>query len=150
MLKRILPFILTLTFGVVLGSLLNFARPRATGAPRAMDAPTVFSGRGCSSSKRALYMHRTIDDAPRPMILFKPEPRYTEAARKNSVAGLVRLSATFGADGRVSNVEALTTLPDGLTAEAIRAAEGIVFKPATVGGDPVSVRKDVEYVFSIR
>ena len=34
--------------------------------------------------------------------------------------------------------------------EAIRAAEGIVFNPATSGGDPVSVRKDVEYVFSIR
>ena len=151
MLKRILPFILTLTLGVALGSLFNFARPRAARAPHAFEAPPppVFSGGGCRSSRarRELYMHRRHEDSPRPVILFKPEPRYTEAARKNSVSGLVRLSAMFGADGRVSAVEALTTLPDGLTEEAIRAAEGIVFKPATLGGEPVSVRSDVEYVF---
>ena len=47
------------------------------------------------------------------------------------------MNATFGADGKVSDVEALTTLPDGLT-RSHRAAEGIVFKPATSGGDPVS------------
>nr|MBJ6969875.1 energy transducer TonB [Vibrio cholerae] len=45
--------------------------------------------------------------------------------------------------------EPLTTLPDGLTEEAVRAVQKIKFLPAMVDGQPVSVVKLLEYHFEI-
>jgi TonB family protein len=82
-------------------------------------------------------------------ITSKPEPLYTEEARKNQVTGTVRLRLILGASGSVSGITPLTRLPDGLTEKAIEAARRINFIPAEKDGRKVSQYVTIEYNFNI-
>lgn len=85
----------------------------------------------------------------RAVILFKPEPQYTDEARNNHTSGVVRLRAVLSADGQVRNIIPIKRLPDGLTEKAIEAAKQIRFTPASVNGQPVSQFIIVEYNFYV-
>jgi protein TonB len=82
-------------------------------------------------------------------VLNKPEPKYTEEARRNQINGTVVLRAIFASSGQVVQIQALQTLPFGLTESAISAARQIKFSPATKGGQPVSVSMTLEYNFNL-
>jgi TonB family protein len=82
-------------------------------------------------------------------ITSKPEPLYTEEARKNQVTGTVRLRLILGASGSVSGITPLSRLPDGLTEKAIEAARRISFTPAEKDGRKVSQYVTIEYNFNI-
>ena len=83
------------------------------------------------------------------VITSKPEPSFTEEARKNNVTGYVRLKMILGANGNVSNIQVVKGLPDGLTERAIAAAHQIRFQPAQKDGRSVSQWVTVEYSFNI-
>jgi TonB family protein len=85
----------------------------------------------------------------RATILAKPEPGFTEEARRNNVTGTIRLRAVLAADGRIRNIAVVRSLPDGLTERAISAARGIKFKPAFKDGHAVSQYVTLEYNFNI-
>jgi TonB family protein len=82
-------------------------------------------------------------------ITSKPEPLYTEEARRNQVTGTVRLRLVLSAAGQVTNITPLTKLPDGLTEKAIEAARKIGFTPAEKDGRKVSQYVTIEYNFNI-
>jgi TonB family protein len=82
-------------------------------------------------------------------VLSKPEPPYTEEARRNQVSGTVILKVIFSAYGRVIGVRAVSGLPYGLTESAIRAARQIRFSPALKDGKPVSMYAQLEYTFTV-
>ena len=82
-------------------------------------------------------------------ILSKPEPLYTEEARKNQVTGTVRLRLVLGASGSISGITPVSRLPDGLTEKAIEAARRISFTPAEKDGRKVSQYVTIEYNFNI-
>jgi tetratricopeptide (TPR) repeat protein len=82
-------------------------------------------------------------------ILTKPQPRFTEYARKSGVSGVVQLQVTFSANGAITAIRFLNYLPFGLTEQAIEAARQIKFAPMVKNGVPVSVIKTVEYRFII-
>jgi TonB family protein len=82
-------------------------------------------------------------------ILSRPEPQYTEEARKNQVSGTVVLRAVFSASGQVTNIRAVSGLPNGLTERAIGAARQIRFSPAMKDGHPVSQYIQIEYNFNL-
>ena len=82
-------------------------------------------------------------------VLSKPEPTYTEEARKNQITGTVVLRAVFTSGGQVSNIRAVSGLPYGLTERAIAAARLIKFLPATKDGHPVSMYIQLEYNFNL-
>ena len=82
-------------------------------------------------------------------LLSKPPAKYTDVARENGVEGTVRLRVTFLASGEIGAVSPVSSLPDGLTEQAIAAARSIKFEPATRSGIPVNIVKLVEYSFSI-
>ena len=98
------------------------------------DYSRVFSGREVNSKAR---------------VLDKPEPTYTESARKNQITGTVVLRAVFSAGGQVTNISAVSRLPDGLTERAIAAAKQIRFVPATKDGRPVSMWMELQYNFNL-
>lgn len=98
------------------------------------DYNKVFSGKEVSSKAR---------------VLSKPEPQYTEEARKNQVTGTVVLRAVFTSGGQVSNIRAVSGLPYGLTERAIAAARNIKFVPATKDGHAVSMYIQLEYNFNL-
>src|SRR5437763_205926 len=85
----------------------------------------------------------------RAVITYKPEPGFTEEARRNNVTGLVRLRAVLSASGAVANVTVIKGLPDGLTEKAIEAARQIKFRPAQKDGHTVSQYIVLEYNFNI-
>jgi TonB family protein len=82
-------------------------------------------------------------------ILSKPEPQYTEEARKNQVTGTVVLKAVFSSSGQVTQIRAISGLPYGLTEKAIAAARSIKFIPATKDGHQVSMWFQLEYNFNL-
>jgi TonB family protein len=98
------------------------------------DYSRVFSGKDVTSKAR---------------ILEKPEPQYTEAARKNQITGTVIIKAIFSSSGQVTGIVAVSKLPDGLTEKAIAAARQIRFVPATKDGHPVSMYMQLEYNFNL-
>lgn len=98
------------------------------------DYTRTFSGKEVSSKAR---------------VLSKPEPQYTEDARKNQVTGTVVLRAVFSSGGQVTNIRAVSGLPYGLTERAIAAARQIKFIPATKDGHAVSMYIQLEYNFNL-
>ncbi|MET0645598.1 MAG: TonB family protein [Pyrinomonadaceae bacterium] len=94
-------------------------------------------------------LHSAADVTTRAIITFKPEPGYSEEARRKNVQGNVRLRAVLGSDGSVRNIVAIKRLPNGLTEKSVEAARKIKFTPATIGGRPVSQVVVLEYNFNI-
>lgn len=107
--------------------------PRLTPSSE-MDYTGIFSGGEVSSKAR---------------VLEKPEPIYTEGARRNQVTGTVVLRAVFASNGQVTNIHVVSGLPDGLTERAIEAAKKIRFTPATKDGHPVSMWMELQYNFNL-
>jgi TonB family protein len=85
----------------------------------------------------------------RAIIVYKPEPGYTEEGRKKSVSGTVILRAVLSPDGSVNDIEPVKWLPNGLTERAIRAARRMRFFPARKDGHPVSQFITLEYNFNV-
>ncbi|MBA2527809.1 MAG: energy transducer TonB [Pyrinomonadaceae bacterium] len=98
------------------------------------DYNRVFSGKEVSSKAR---------------VLSKPEPQYTEEARKNQITGTVVLRAVFTSGGQVTNIRSVSGLPHGLTERAIAAARQIRFSPAMKDGRAVSMYIQLEYNFNL-
>jgi TonB family protein len=89
------------------------------------------------------------DVTSRARVLEKPEPQYTETARKNQITGTVVLKAVFSSSGSVMNISTIRGLPDGLTEKAIAAAKQIRFVPAQKDGHNVSMWMQLEYNFNL-
>lgn len=101
--------------------------------PQGVGADRVFTGKQVTQ---------------KPQILAKPDPNYTEEARKNQITGTVLLQAVFTARGEVTQIRVLLGLPHGLTDQAIAAAKRIKFTPAMKDGKAVSMYMHLEYTFN--
>jgi TonB family protein len=118
--------------------------------------PAVKDGQPVSVRGSVEFVFRLYDDqiqamsaALRPAILYKEKAQYTQEAKDNKVAGTVILSAVFGVDGQIGEIEVTQGLPYGLTENAIEAAKKIRFNPAVKDGQPVSVRGSLEFIFNL-
>jgi protein TonB len=89
------------------------------------------------------------ETSKKPVIKDKPVPEYTLIAHRHGVQGTVTIRAVFRSSGKVTNIQAIKTLPDGLTEQAIDAARRIKFKPAEKDGRPVSTFMQLEYRFRL-
>jgi TonB family protein len=108
--------------------------PGGGGGGKEVDYNKIFKGSEVTSKVR---------------ILSKPEPPYTEDARKNQITGTVVLAAVFSASGQVTGIRPVSGLPHGLTEKAIAAARQIRFVPAQKDGRPVSMYYRIEYNFNL-
>jgi Gram-negative bacterial TonB protein C-terminal len=145
LLKRALPFMMTLLVGTGLGSIFSGATSLRDDTKTSTITTTLTTRHtGCGMRNRAVVAEST------PLIVtFEPNTRLTEAARRNKTTGVVELLVRFDADGKATVVDHLTTLRDGLTEEAERAAERTVFRPATINGRPYSVTEVRQFIFSL-
>jgi TonB family protein len=94
-------------------------------------------------------IYRPAEVTVRAQVLFKPEPQYTEEARRSQITGTVILSVVFSRSGQVTNIRAVQTLCCGLTEKAIASARQIRFVPATRNGQTVSTYMQLEYNFNL-
>jgi TonB family protein len=104
-------------------------------------------GGGGGTDYNRVFNGRDVTQKAR--VLEKPEPTYTESARKNQITGTVVLSVIFTSGGQVTQIRAIKELPDGLTEKAIAAARQIKFIPAMKDGHAVSMYMHLEYNFNL-
>jgi TonB family protein len=126
-------------------------RPDAEDADELRDEVETlrFYAEAVASNDPLRRIYASSEGITRALITFKPEPGFTTEARNANIRGLVRLRVVLGSDGRVRHIFVLRRLTHGLTEKAIAAARQIKFKPATLGGQPVSQFVVLEYNFNI-
>ena len=93
---------------------------------------------------------KTEESATQPVvILSKPNPLYTDEARKLGIEGEVLVEVIFRASGQVQTVRVVKGLGHGLDEAALRAAEQIRFKPAMQEGHAVDFPAIAHIVFQV-
>src|SRR5260370_41725073 len=80
---------------------------------------------------------------------YKPEPEYSQEARRLGIAGSVVLFLTVDVSGKPRDVTVLLPLGVGLDEKAVQAVKEWRFEPATNAGRPVAMAATVEVSFSV-
>ncbi len=88
-------------------------------------------------------------DISAPIPIYKPEPAYTEEARKAKYEGTVVLWIVVDASGAVTDCRVVKPLGLGLDANAVDTVKTWKFKPALKNGTPVPVRVMVQVGFRL-
>ncbi len=84
-----------------------------------------------------------------PRIIYKPEPEYSEEARKAKYQGTCVLYVVVGTDGRPRDIRVIRTLGLGLDEKAMEAVKAWKFEPSMKDGKPVAVAVNVEVAFHL-
>ena len=71
---------------------------------------------------------------------------YPDSARKKGVEGTLKASMMLGADGKVSDIKILQTLPYGVEETVIKGLQNFYYKPATKNGKPVPVKMTLDFI----
>lgn len=82
-----------------------------------------------------------------PVPVYRPDPPYTEEARKAKLKGTVTLQLLIGADGKVRDARVVKALGMGLDEKAVETVCKWKFKPSDRNGVCVPVRVLVEVTF---
>lgn len=82
-------------------------------------------------------------------IVVKPNPIYTEEARRLHIQGEVLLQVVFRASGQLRILGIGRGLGHGLDEAAVRAAQQIQFKPAQRNGQPVDTAATLHILFQL-
>jgi hypothetical protein len=146
LLKKALPFTLTFIFGAALSAVVGLFGASEKKAESVLTTRTYEFGSRCRARR-----HNLVAESKPLAILFKPN-----AVWPRSFENSARVQVTFGADGKVHNVEPVGgweagscrgTMPGKW--EAIEnASRQIRFEPETVNGLPVTVTREVEINFA--
>jgi protein TonB len=94
-------------------------------------------------------VYRLSEVSTKPNIKSRPDPMYTERARRNRVSGQVVLDVVLCRTKKVMDIEVIRGLSHGLTESAIEAARRIRFTPGEKDGNEVSVKVRVIYNFNV-
>jgi TonB family protein len=81
--------------------------------------------------------------------IYRPEPEYSEQARKAKIQGTVILHLEVDPTGHTRNIEMVRGLGMGLDEKAIEAVSKWEFRPGMKDGQPVAVAVTVEVNFRL-
>jgi hypothetical protein len=148
LLKRAIPFTLTFIIGAGVGGFFKLFRSGETRSVGVFTSRRAYEygygyGHGCDHRRSLVAESKPL------VILFKPDARWPRELREKTQGGegLVLASVTFGADGKVQDVNPSGPVPNEIVPSIWRAAERaarqIQFEPETVNGVPVTVTKEV-------
>ncbi len=84
-----------------------------------------------------------------PVPIYKPDPEYSEEARKAKYSGAVTLSIIVDTEGKARDIKVVKSLGMGLDEKAMEAVALWKFRPAMKGGQPVNVRATIEVNFRL-
>jgi periplasmic protein TonB len=88
-------------------------------------------------------------DVSNPIPVNRPEPQYSEEARKAKWGGTVLLSLVVDETGHTRDIHVLKPLGLGLDEKAIEAVTKWTFIPGKKGGKPVPVQAQIEVTFRL-
>lgn len=94
-------------------------------------------------------VYRVGGEVTAPVVVSRVEPKYTEAARRARIQGVVIVEATVDWEGYVSEVRVLKGLPMGLDAAAKFAVLQWRFEPAKRRGEPVDAYLTISVPFRL-
>lgn len=86
-------------------------------------------------------------DVHAPHVVNRVEPKYTDAARQDRIAGMLIARLLIDKTGTVRQISIVKTLPDGLSDSAIDALRQWTWSPATRDGQPVDALFNVTVNF---
>jgi periplasmic protein TonB len=84
-----------------------------------------------------------------PVPIYKPEPPYSEEARKAKHQGVVVVYIVVDSEGNVSDIRVVRPLGLGLDEKAVETVRTWKFKPGMKNGNPVNVKVMVEVQFRL-
>ncbi|HEX4999739.1 MAG TPA: energy transducer TonB [Terriglobia bacterium] len=84
-----------------------------------------------------------------PVPLIRPNPAYSEDARKNKISGSVLLEVVVRADGSVGDIRMVRGLGHGLDESSITTVKTWKFRPGMENGKAVPVRVTLEVTFKL-
>ena len=84
-----------------------------------------------------------------PRAVYKPDPEFSEEARKAKYQGVCTLAMVVGVDGRPTNIHVIGSLGMGLDEKAIEAVRNWKFEPGMKDGHPVATMIAVEVDFHL-
>jgi TonB family protein len=119
------------------------------GSGRGVVAAGGGPGEGAAGDIDYTRPFRATEVTQKARVTAKPEPPYTEGARKCGVTGTVTLRVILAASGKVERVAVITGLPHGLTWKAVEAVRAVRFEPAQKDGRTVSQYATFQYNFNI-
>ena len=140
----------------------GFVKPTTTVGPETTapgfeiqrDAPTLIDKLEPSASEDSPGLDsvdfKTEPGIVRPQYKFKAEPKYPEAASKAGKEGQILLQATIDEKGIPRDIVAITDIGFGFEAAAIAALRKTTFRPATKGGNPISLQVEIPYSFTLK
>lgn len=140
----------------------DFIKPATTVEPDARtqgfeiqrEAPTLIDKLDTTAPDVALGLDGvSFESEPgvvRPQYKFKAEPKYPEVASKAGKEGQVILQATIDEKGIPRDIVAITDVGFGFEAAAIAALKKTTFRPATKGGNPISLQVEIPYTFTLK
>jgi TonB family protein len=94
-------------------------------------------------------VYRVGNGVTSPIPIYKPEPEYSEEARKAKYSGEVTLDVVIDAKGIPTNITVVHSLGLGLDEQAMKAVAQWRFKPGTLSGKPVAVRAQIAVNFRL-
>lgn len=84
-----------------------------------------------------------------PIPIYKPDPPYSEEARKAKYQGTCMVLVVINAQGNVTSAQVVKPLGMGLDQNAVKAVKTWKFKPAMRNGVPVPVRALIQVTFRL-
>jgi len=93
--------------------------------------------------------YRVGNGVTSPIPIYRPEPEYSEEARKAKYQGEVVLSVVIDAKGLPTQIQVLHSLGLGLDEQAMKAVQQWRFKPGTKDGKPVPVIAQIAVNFRL-
>lgn len=131
------------------GNSTQFATGKSAEGPRAVAMSGFKSAEVAAPIKSAVKPAEAAPATESIVILSKPNPLYTEEARRLGIEGEVLVDVLFLASGQVKVEGVSKGLGHGLDEAALRAAQQIRFKPALQEGHAVDFPATVHIVFQI-
>ena len=140
----------------------DFVKPTTTVEPETKapgfeiqrEAPTLIDKLDTPAPDNALGLDsvnfKSEPGVVRPQYKFKVEPKYPESAKKAGKEGEVILQATIDENGIPQDIVPITDIGFGFEAAAIAALKKTTFRPATKGGNPISLQVEIPYSFTLK
>lgn len=94
-------------------------------------------------------MYRVGGDVSEPVPIYKPDPPYSDEARKAKYQGTVVLWILVDATGAVTDCRVVKPLGFGLDEKSVETVSTWKFQPAMRDGEPVAVRVMVQVKFTL-
>ena len=127
---------------------------RAPGFEIQREAPTLIEKLDTPAPDDALGLDsvnfQSEPGVVRPQYKIKVEPKYPETATKAGKEGQVVLQATIDENGIPRDIVAITDIGFGFEEAAIAALKKTTFRPATKGGNPISLQVEIPYSFTLK